>query len=67
MIQVICTSTGVSANLGMVATDDIKKGENIFILPRPAALTPENCAISEFIKESEYVQCFAVRCFSVMS
>ena len=42
----------MSANFGIMATDNIKVGENIFVLPRPAALTPENCGIADFIKES---------------
>lgn len=53
MPQVRCTSDGVSANYGMMAIDDISKGENIFILPRPAALTPENSEISDLIKDSK--------------
>ncbi|KAF6030023.1 SETD6 [Bugula neritina] len=53
--KVICCDEagGVSANYGMMAADDIKKGENIFILPRPAALTPHNSAIAEFIQQNE--------------
>ncbi|XP_067929235.1 N-lysine methyltransferase setd6-like isoform X2 [Watersipora subatra] len=47
--KVLCTNRGVSANYGMVAIGDIKTGETLFIIPRTAVLSPENCGIAKFL------------------
>ncbi|KAL4240291.1 N-lysine methyltransferase setd6 [Mactra antiquata] len=56
--KVVVTKEGSCAQFGMLATDDISKGEVLFQIPRKCLLTPDNCALADcYKKDKDLIQC----------